>query len=259
MAININNKTELSVAPSVTAVKPESYEEHRSAARVEKPESADGNDSDVLSVSASFQAKIKSLDQLKEQPPKEENIVIDGELQRMSDMLARMKALSIQAKSISVSEGQKDLISHEFAQLKNEIQRYSNATRQKGVSIPYDPSQDSNTLSETSSTSASAWVQDAVLEDQQSVDAAIDTLDSTIEQVSSRSRLLTGIQDRLSSAFIALASHSPRSSGTAPPIRDQDQALKASQQIQAEISHNPLEAYPSQTQLSAKRALQLLG
>lgn len=251
MAININSKA----GASAPALEPQPVS--RDAHRPGKDHRPNAETSDILAISASFQAKIKSLDLLKEQPPKEENIVIDGELKRMGDMLARMKALSVQAKSIPMNPGQKEQLSSEFSQLKNEIQRYSNATRQKGISIPYDPNQDALQIGQEPQES-SAWVQTMELENQQSVDAAIETLDHTVEQVSNRKRVLYGIQDRITAAFTALASQSSPSTGDINPIAGPSQAKRAADDIMRTLSQDPQEAYAAQTHQDPTTAKMLL-
>lgn len=254
MAININNQA----GPSASRHALEPQTVSRDAAHGGKTRRPDAGTSDILALSASFQAKVKSLDLLREQPPKEENTAIDGELKRMGDMLARMKALSVQAKSIPMNPGQKEQLSSEFYHLKNEIQRYSNATRQKGISIPYDPNQDAAQIGHEGQATTS-WVQNIELEHQQSVDAAIESLDQTIEQVSNRKRLLYGIQDRLTAAFTALASQDTRSTGDTKAIAGPSQAQSAAAQIARTLAQNPHEAYTAQAQLQAHSANRLLA
>lgn len=255
MAININHKAGASHSAKESASVPN--QGPTGPASPEKSKHLNRETSDILSVSASFQAKVKSLDQLKSQPPQEENPAIDGELQRMGDMLARMKTLSVQAKTIPMNPGQQEQLSSEFAQLKQEIQRYSNATRQKGISIPYDPNQE-HTAPAASTQENNAWVQSLVLEDQQSVESAITTLDSTIEQLALRSSALNGIQDRLTSAFTAIASHDPRDSNPVDRIQDPAQAQKISHQLRENISEHAQESYAAQANQDAKTTLALL-
>lgn len=261
MAIHINNKA--GAVASRSAVDPASpvndLDAGGASARVNKDVSQET--SDILSVSASFQAKVKSLDQLKAQPPKEDNIAIDGELKRMGDMLARMKTLSIQAKSIPLNPGQQEQLHSEFAQLKNEIQRYSNATRQKGISIPYDPNQDntqSANAAQIDEQEHSAWLQNLALEDQRSVETAIETLDTSIEQISQRKRSLNGIQDRLTAAFTAVASLDPRATNTTSIIQDISNAAQRSKALGRDIIQNAHDAYNAQTNQDAKTAISLL-
>lgn len=261
MAININNKAgQSSIRPVAEVPATSSDVTHQSPRAGAKDEGA-REASDVLSVSASFQAKVRSLDQLKTQPPEEENVAIDGELKRMGDMLARMKALSVQAKTVPLNPGQQEQLSSEFARLKNEIQRYSNATRQKGISIPHDPDQDQSQIAasvQQDPQQVSPWVQSLQLTDENSVDSAIESLDTTIEHVSHRSRAMQGIQDRLTAAFTAVASLNPRSSDPSKAISDPSQAIAQSKKLSATLLENPEAAYSAQTNQSPGTALSLL-
>lgn len=257
MAINSNIKASTPLPRSVVEPNPALAHPSKPAPSQVELKKADAEDSDILAVSASFQAKIKSLDQLKQQPPKEELPAVDGELQRMGEMLARMKALSIQAKSIPLAPGQKELLSSEFAHLKSEIQRFSNATQRKGISIPYDPSKDNQPV-ETQADQPSAWVQSLQLESQEGVESAIKDVDYTIEQVSQRKSTLNAIQDRLTTAFTAVASHDPRATSDHSKVLDADQARELAQSIGHSLQANAPSAYTAQAKLHPKLALGLL-
>lgn len=257
MAINSNIKAGTPLSRNVVEPDPATAPTRTAAPSSMGLKKADAEDSDVLAVSASFQAKLKSLDQLRAQPPQEEPPAVDGELLRMGDMLARMKALSVQAKTVPLAPGQIELLNSEFDQLKSEIQRFSNATQRKGVSIPYDPSND-NSAAQVEEDQPSPWVASLQIESQASVESAIEDVNYTARQVSQRKNTLNSIQDRLTTAFTAIASHNPRSDADQSKIQDPTQAQALAQQIGSSLRQSATSAYSAQTNQHPKVALSLL-
>lgn len=257
MAINNNIKTNASSVRR--APEPQLAMEHPSSAVPSPmvPKKHSSEESDLLAVSASFQAKVKSLDLLKQQPPKEELPAVDGELKRMGDMLARMKALSVQARSIPLAPGQEKVLNSEFNQLKNEIQRYANATQRKGISIPYDPNQE-QIPQDVDEEQISPWVASLQISSPQGLDSAMQDLDSSINHLSRRKQTLGAIQDRLTTAFTAVASHNPRASDDQSAVANLAQAQDLAQQLKQELQETPSQLYKAQANQNPKVALSLI-
>lgn len=260
MAINFNHKAN-AIMPSCAKEPSNASAPQQRASGATQDRKQPHDTTDILSVSASFQAKIKSLDQLKSQPPKENNSTIDGELKRMGDMLARMKVLSVQAKSIPLNPGQQEQLNSEFDQLKKEIQRFSNATAQKGFSIPYDPNQSHVDQIDSRSTPKNLennWIQSVKIQDENSVDSAISVLDSTITNASKRNTSLNGIQDRITAAFTAIASLDPRPSNLKSSISDSEKAIEVARTVASSIKGSPQSAYFAQSNQNTTTSIHLL-
>jgi len=232
------------------------------------------DDAAGLGISETMRAEVKGVAMARQNVNNAISLVqtADGWLQKVSDMLGRMKALAIESKGI-VSEQDKSNIQEEFSALNHEIGRITGASASSlgppaasfnGINL-FDGSNASMTvqigatsgqeltlsldnLSSNLTTAGSAGSADAITE----LSAAVNTVATTRAKMGAQ-------QVRMEHTASALTSYEDNLRAAESKIRDIDMARESTLFAKSQILSNASNAMLAQANQLPQSVLQLLG
>ena len=229
-----------------------------------------------LAISERLRAQIRSLDQAKRNANDGISLsqTAEGALNEVSNMLGRLRELSIQASNGTVSGADRDTLQAEFASLRSEIDRIAQSTEFNGIQL-LDGSSASVTFHVGAGASGPAnqisVALDATLATSLGLDvldigsgagadtaAAITAIDTAINSVSSLRGRLGAVQNRLESTVSNLAVRVENLSAANSRIRDVDVAFETSQLTRNAILQQAAIAVLAQANALPQSALALL-
>jgi len=210
-----------------------------------------GDDAAGLAISENLKAQIRGLGQAKRNANDGISMIqtAEGGLNEISNILIRLRELSVQSASDTIGEKERSFIDVEFQQLKDEVQRISQVTQFNGLNLingtgglleiqigtQNDPFQDRMSYDTSQSNASLDALGIRVVNANTKVTAqgSIDSLDSAIISVNAIRANLGAMQNRLSSSINNLSISEENLSAANSRIRDVDVAKET-----AELARN---------------------
>ena len=233
------------------------------------------DDAAGLAISERLRSQVRSLSQAKRNANDGISLAQTGEgaLNETSSILIRMRELAIQANNGTVSGKDKTTLNEEFTQLVSEVNRIARSTEFNGVTL-FDGA--SSALSfqigfgttggiDTINISLAPALATTLAIDSLSIgasgnpSAAIASIDSAIDRVSSIRGTLGAVQNRLSSTINNLGVQVENLSAAESRIRDVDVATETSALTRNSILQQAATSILAQANVAPQAALSLLG
>ncbi len=195
--------------------------------------------------------------------------VADGAMGEVSDMLGRMKELSVQASNGTLNHSQRAMINDEFQSLKSQVDRIAGTTEFNGTSL-LDGSQSSVELQSgpnpgdriavnLQNTDAQSLGMAATdLSTAEGARNAMGDLDGAISSLSGRRTDLGALQNRLEHTMTGLSSHALNTEAARSRIEDLDYAQAISEQVSEGIRTQAAAATAAQSNQQSANVLSLL-
>jgi len=251
----------------------ESFAKLSSGTRITKA----ADDAAGLAISEKLKATIRSSQQASRNANDGISMiqVAEGGLNETSNILVRMRELSIQASSDTVGDSERAMSNMEYQQLKSEMDRISKVTEYNGTKlldgsgerkefqigtgsdefndrIGFDPTQLDSGL-------GSMGVDELDVSSKDGAQSSLASLDSAIEKVSGQRAVLGAIQNRLTSTTNNLATFTENMSAANSRIRDVDYADETAKQARNSILTSAGTSVLSQANMNSQNALKLIG
>jgi flagellin len=258
----------------------QNLEQLSSGSRINKA----ADDAAGLAVSEKLKGQIRSLGQATRNANDGISLiqVAEGAMSEISNILIRLRELSIQASSDTIGHTERQFVDIEYQQLKNEIQRISEVTEfngtsllqgNAGASVPdggvleiqvgthNHPFQDRITYSvEEQNVTLDALGLTAInSQTKESARNALQSLDTAMTKVNGSRANLGALQNRLSSTINNLAVSRENMSASNSRIRDVDVAKSSAELAKNTILSNAGIAVLSQANISTNAALKLIS
>lgn len=255
-----------------TARQGESLERLSSGSRINK--SAD--DAAGLAISENLKAQIRGLRQAKRNASDGISLVqvTEGGLNEISNILVRLRELSIQAASDTIGDTERKFTNREFQSLKQEIQRISETTNFNGIpllqgrELPIDIQVGTNntqndrlsydTKFANASVTALGLTDQSVMQKEMAQNS-LSVLDAGIVKVNEIRSTLGAMQNRLQYTINNLGIYDENLSAANSRIRDVDIATETSELVKNNILQQAGVSVLSQANSSQQLALKLLG
>jgi flagellin len=202
------------------------------------------DDAAGLAISERLRAQIRSLDQAKRNSHDGISLAqtAEGALDEVSNILVRMRELSIQAANGTTSAADKDTLQEEFGQLRAEVDRISSSTEFNGINLldgssstvslqvgaGVNPAANQISVQLQSTLSTSLSIDSLDIGAGGDTSAAITSIDAAINSVSSIRGRLGAVQNRLASTINNLSVQSENLAAANSRIRDVDFAYETS-------------------------------
>ena len=240
------------------------------------------DDAAGLAISENFRAQIRSFNQAKRNANDGVSLlqVAEGALNEISNMLTRMRELSVQASNDSLVARDRTFLNSEFSALKAEIDRISEVTEfngkflingsvsSSGIDFQIGIENTTNdrltiTISDVGidkigSSGTSALTNTTLLE-KTSARNSLDVIDSAINDIASARSSIGAHQNRLSSTIVNLSNSVENMTAANSRIRDVDVANESAKLTRNQILVQAGSAMLAQSNLAPQAALQLLG
>ena len=257
----------------------ESMQKLSSGQRINK--SAD--DAAGLAISESLRAQTRGLNQAKRNANDGISLVqvAEGGLNEISNIMVRMRELTVQASSDTIGAKERGFLDKEYQELKGEIDRISETTEFNGrqlldasgatgvfVQVGYNSGasnalelklkDDSVDIDKIDTTNLNLQDTSIGLENREEVVAHLDTIDDALNTVASARATLGATQSRLTSAINNIGTSIENMSAANSRIRDVDYAEETAKLTQARIMSNASVSIISQANQKPELALALL-
>lgn len=235
------------------------------------------DDAAGLAISEKFRSEIRSSRQAARNTQDAISLVqvAEGGLTEVSNMLIRMRELSIQGATDTVGDRERGFIDQEVQALKGEIQRISQSTKFNGnqllsgigekleFQVGVGPSPEHDRISYEPA-SASATVQSLGVEQVTTVTKAnsqanLEVLDAALQNVSGTRASFGAMQNRLQSTYNNLMISDENLSAANSRIRDADIALESAELVKRNILQSSATTTLSQANQNGMVALKLIG
>jgi len=227
-----------------------------------------------LAISERFRAQIRSTNQAVRNAQDAISLTQTGEgaLNEVSNILIRMRELSIQANNGTVSGNDRDTINQEFRDLVNEIDRIAQSTTFNGVRL-LDGSGSTMTfqvgtgiqtgidtiqLSTSDTLASTLGLASLDIGSSGVVTTAIDAVDNAINVVTRIRGQFGAVQNRMASTIANLQVQAENTSAAESRIRDVDVASETAELTRNQILQQAAIAILSQANTQPQTALQLL-
>lgn len=201
--------------------------------------------------------------------------VAEGSLNEISNLLIRLRELSVQAASDSIGPKERQFVDIELNQLKQEIQRISQVTKYndtkllngEGGKLDIQIGTGNNEfedrlvldLSSTKTDLDTLGIEGISFTDKSSAQEAMSSIDEAITKVNTNRANLGAVQNRMLSTVNTLQISSENLAASNSRIRDVDVAVEASNLVKQSILHQAGTAVLAQANALPRSALQLLG
>ena len=195
----------------------------------------------------------------------------EGALTEVSDILGRMRELSMQSSNGTLSADDRATLNGEFQQLVSEIDRISQTTQFNGVDLLdgtntqitiqvgiNGTTNDTITVSGTDATAATLGVNGGI-STQATATAMLTSIDTAINSINSTRGSLGAEQNRLNSTLRSLANVRENTSAAESRIRDVDVAFETADLTRNSILQQAATSVLAQANAQPQLALSLLG
>lgn len=235
------------------------------------------DDAAGLAISEKLKAQIRSNSQANRNANDGISMVqtAEGGLDEISNMLTRLRELSIQAASDTVGDTERAFTDMEYQNLKKEIERIAQVTEFNGtkllsgqggildfqIGINNDAFQDRITY-DTSRQNAkleALGLSDITVANKEGAQTALATIDNAIEAVSGQRASLGAIQNRLQSTSNNLEITNENLSAANSRIRDVDYAKASAENARNNILSQAGTSVLAQANAQGQNALKLIG
>jgi len=201
--------------------------------------------------------------------------IAEGGLNEVSNILTRLRELSVQAASDTVGDPERKFTDLEYQNLKQEIQRISQVTEFNGkkllngsgdqydfqIGINNDDFQDriSYNAQLTNSTLESLGIDSLNVAGKEGARESLGALDTAIQNIAGQRAELGAVQNRLSSTIQNLQVSNENPSAANSRIRDTDYAEETAKRAKLNILQNAGTAVLAQSNAQGSSALKLIG
>lgn len=251
----------------------ESFSKLSSGSRITKA----ADDAAGLGISEKLKAEIRSTQQANRNANDGISMVqvAEGGLNETSNILVRMRELSIQSASDTVGDSERGMANLEYQALKSEMERISEVTEFNGKKLlngdadTYEfqigttgveaDSRIGFAASELDSGLESLGVGSVEIGSKEGAQDALSNLDAAIEKVSSQRAILGSLQNRLVSTSNNLQTSAENLSAANSRIRDVDYAEETAKQTRNQILSSAGTSVLAQANMSTQSALKLIG
>jgi flagellin len=277
MGLRINtNVASINAQRSLAGTKKDldsSLEKLSSGLRINKA----GDDAAGLAVSENLKAQIRSLGQAKRNANDGISMIqtAEGGLNEVSNILIRLRELSIQASSDTIGDTERKFVNVEYQQLKNEIQRIAQVTNFNGTSLltgegpelsiqvgTHNNAFEDRIIYPTGAQNAKLdklGIAGIATDSKTAAQEAIAKIDVAIVGINSNRANLGALQNRLSSTVNNLSVAEENMSASNSRIRDVDVAQETANMVRNNILHQAGISVLSNANASNQAALKLLG
>lgn len=250
-----------------------SLEKLSSGSRINKA----GDDAAGLAISEKLKAGIRSMKQASRNANDGVSLiqVAEGSMNEISSILIRLRELSIQASSDTISDVERGFVDKEVQHLKAEIDRIANGTEFNGtkllngtsenldiqVGINNDPLQDRLIFDapDRVTTLEGLGISDVNTMSKMDSQNNLGSLDFAIYKLNESRSSLGALQNRLSSTINNLSIYRENLEGANSRIRDTDMAAETSDLVKTNILSQANISTLAQANANAQMALKLLG
>jgi flagellin len=277
MGLRINtNVASLQAQTSLNKVGKESqdsFSKLSSGSRITKA----ADDAAGLAISEKMKAEIRSTQQANRNANDGISMVqvAEGGLNEASNILTRLRELSIQSASDTVGDVERGMANMEYQQLKSEMDRISKVTEYNGTKLldgngekkdfqigtKNDDFNDRITFEPANLDSGlgSMGIEGIEVSSKEGAQDSLSAIDSAIEKVSGQRAVLGAIQNRLTSTSNNLQVNAENMSAANSRIRDVDYAEETAKQARNQILTAAGTSVLSQANVSGQSALKLIG
>jgi flagellin len=277
MGFRINtNVASLQAQTSLNKVSKESQESFSklsSGSRITKA----ADDAAGLAISEKMKAEIRSAQQANRNTNDGISMVqvAEGGLNETSNILTRMRELSIQSASDTVGDSERGMANLEYQQLKSEMERISQVTEfngkkllnGEGDSYEFQVGTKGDAFENRIGFEAHALnagteslgVSSVDISSKEGAQDSLSNLDGAIEKVSSQRAVLGSLQNRLVSTSNNLQNNVENLSAANSRIRDVDYAEETAKQARNQIISAAGTSVLAQANMSGQSALKLIG
>ena len=240
------------------------------------------DDAAGLAISENFRGQIKSFDQARRNANDGVSMlqVAEGAMNEVSNVLTRLRELSVQASNDTLIARDRSFLNSEFSSLKAEIDRISEVTEFNGTfltngaisasGVDFQVGIESTTNDrltvtiadiDTSSigSSGSSTLGDTQLTEKTSARNALDVIDAAINDIAQQRSNIGAHQNRLSSTIVNLANSAENITAANSRIRDVDVASESANLTRNQILVQAGSSMLAQANQAPQIALQLLG
>lgn len=235
------------------------------------------DDAAGLAISEKFRSQIVSTRQAERNANDGISMIqtAEGGLNEISNILTRMRELSIQAASDTVGQTERGFSNLEYQNLKQEIQRIAQVTEFNGqslldgkgekydlqIGIRNDEFEDriSYNAQVTNATIAALGIDQITIGHQEGARDSLEMLDSAIERVSGQRAELGAVQNRLTSTVQNLQISNENQETANSRIRDTDYAAETANRAKLSILQSAGTSVLAQANASGQNALTLIG
>lgn len=235
------------------------------------------DDAAGLAISEKLKAQIRGVNQAERNANDGISLIqtAEGGLNEVSNILVRLRELSVQSASDTVGDEERKFTDLEFQNLKQEIERISSSTEFNGkkllngmgdkfdfqVGINNDDFQDriKYDAARTNAGMSALGIEELTVGSKDGSQSSLATIDSALQNVSGQRAELGAIQNRLTSTINNLQVSSENLSAANSRIRDTDFAMESAKNTKLNILTNAGTSVLSQANAQGQAALKLLG
>ena len=255
-----------------TSNQQKSLERLSSGSRINKA----GDDAAGLAISENLKAQIRGLRQAKRNASDGISLVqvTEGGLNEISNILVRLRELSVQAASDTIGDTERSFTNREFQSLKEEIQRIATSTNYNGTQVlagreqpidiqvgVYNTANDrlSYDTKFADSRLEALGVAEETVASKLGAQLSLSKIDGGLKQVNEVRSTLGAMQNRLASTVNNLSIYDENLSAANSRIRDVDVAEESSELVKQNILQQAGVSVLAQANSSQQQALKLLG
>lgn len=235
------------------------------------------DDAAGLAISEKLKAQIRGVNQAERNANDGISLIqtAEGGLNEVSNILVRLRELSVQSASDTVGDEERKFTDLEFQNLKQEIERISSSTEFNGkkllngmgdkfdfqIGINNDDFQDriKYDAARTNAGMSALGIEELTVGSKDGSQSSLATIDSALQNVSGQRAELGAIQNRLTSTINNLQVSSENLSAANSRIRDTDFAMESAKNTKLNILTNAGTSVLSQANSQGQAALKLLG
>jgi flagellin len=235
------------------------------------------DDAAGLAISEKLKAQVRSVNQAERNANDGISMIqtAEGGLNEISNILVRLRELSIQSASDTVGDTERQFTNLEYQNLKQEMERISQVTEFNGkkllngegdsydfqIGINNDQFQDriSFDTQRLNSSIASLGVDGLAVSSKEEAQNGLAAIDAAIQNVSGQRAELGAKQNRLSSTIQNLQVSSENLSAANSRIRDTDYAAETAKKTKLDILTNAGTSVLAQSNAQGQAALKLIG
>lgn len=236
-----------------------------------------GDDAAGLAISEKLKANIRSLKQASRNANDGVSLiqVAEGSMNEVSNILIRLRELSIQSSSDTIGETERSFVDKEVQHLKSEIDRIAHGTEFNGtrlidgtspdldiqVGVNNNPIQDRLVFDAPNRvvTLAALGIEDVSTMSKEQAQQNTGLLDHAIYKLNENRSSLGALQNRLASTINNLGIYRENMEGSNSRIRDTDMAEESSELMKMNILSQANISTLAQANSNAQLALKLLG
>lgn len=235
------------------------------------------DDAAGLAISEKLKANLKGTDQAKRNASDGISMIqtAEGGMNEVSNILIRLRELSVQSASDTVGDKERQFTDLEFQQLVKEVGRISQSTEFNGtkllngetesmdfqIGIQNDPNNDriSFTPSQSSIKPSDIGIEGLGVASKDSSQSNLQVLDDALDKVNGNRAILGALQNRLESTINNLEVSTENLSAANSRIRDTDIASESAELAKSNILSQAGTSVLSQSNTSMNSALRLIG